>query len=363
MVSYMDLTTHLSGIDMARIVKLKFLTLVTFLLLIVTFSDEVYSNNAQDDAFLGKEKIQSNKEIKYGSERFKSKKQQDNNNKIYEKVFETQIEKSEFYECYDNRQMFSRFKADICADINHKYSNECKGSRKGERCVLNKIYFESFLNLKCQEKSYNEFTNYFLRTPKLNNELITLTYGCKGSNIKKVTNSHKPEKEIEITSKNYKKFLKCQDLEMSMMVNDYEKMVNRYKENRQNTPDNMPDFGKKYYSNLAEYKKNPFKICPLDKVFVESYLIKICKKNNFSSYDSYYFRASNVANINPKIIYKCSSDFTKVKSPKYKEVEHYDESSPLKSTSSLDYAKKECLELGFKNNTEKFGECVLQLSK
>ena len=29
----------------------------------------------------------------------------------------------------------------------------------------------------------------------------------------------------------------------------------------------------------------------------------------------------------------------------------------------LNNARKECLELGFKNNTEKFGECVLQLSK
>ncbi len=414
-------------------------------------------------------------------------------NLMAEKVFETQIKKSEFYECHEPWHHHNNFGADMCEDINHKYSSECKGSGKGKRCDLNKIYFESFLNLKCQEKSYNEFTNYFFRTPKLNNGLITLTYGCKGSNIKKVANSHKPEKEIEITSRNYKKFLKCQDLKMNEMVNDYEKMVNNYKESRKNKPENMPDFGNKYYLNLAEYKKNPFKICPLDKEFVESYLIKICKKNNFSSYDSYYFKASNIANVNPKIIYQCSSDLkmkqvikkakpdeeyvskdsdvfeltiskfndpnfhnyskcpknhiknlksnldlhiracrekgkkkskcdgwqdgvdefkkntikypdrvcgetdslylkthliNQCKKKGYTNLKSYTldmrakdgnsfgvtdyiysckdklkTTAPTKSISSLDYAKRECLELGFKNNTEKFGECVLQLSK
>ena len=46
-----------------------------------------------------------------------------------------------------------------------------------------------------------------------------------------------------------------------------------------------------------------------------------------------------------------------MKKVNYKEVEDYNQPDFLNN------AKKECLELGFKNNTEKFGECVLQLSK
>ena len=109
---------------------------------------------------------------------------------------------------------------------------------------------------------------------------------------------------------------------------------------------------------MVTFKKYPEMVCAsVDKVFLREYLNEECRKRD-------YIKVGPITQVgnrertsaacfnairNTSFIYSCEGKKISI--------------LPSQSTSLLEKVKKECLELGFKNNTEKFGECVLQLSR
>ncbi len=179
----------------------------------------------------------------------------------------------------------------------------------------------------------------------------------KGDSHNKITNEsfHKIENGmdyIEINSDNYINFLLCSNGKIKELTKKYEDKVIHYQEARKTRPGNMPDFGNKYFNNLKEYKKNPYKICPIDKLFIEEYLTNYCNSKNFGTLKNYYFQASNQHNVYPKIFYKCSQ--VKKELQQAKEIDNF---------KNIGIYKKACSSIGFENQTNDFNQCIIELHK
>lgn len=428
----MDLTTHLSGIDMATIYRVKFLTLIILFLISScrTTSNFVPSNDSQFKNFV-KEYKQRNDETPHTHFAMADS---DGNCRgaLWADFNEEDVKKNAI---------------DLCNS--YQGCNQCK--------IVNfenhSVYVEQVENKSSTSDNYKTYdTSNYKReyVSEVNQKL-----------------SKPSEHSININSKNYSFFMKCDDKKIKARLNEIKSNFVDFNCNNKDygTVQNC-NFAKKYYQN---FEKAPYLTCSeLDKAYLNSYLSDECNKRGRKIVESFYLKNHN--DHSKEIIYYCSNEnhkheinknknierdvvygvpegendyfeyleITKEKYPEfflkkrvwsqgggldriylglflnkkckqqnkklgpYKEISglpsheieghpirylcvensnknydssrfdiledgmqkvNYKEAEGYNRPDFLNNAKKECLELGFKNNTEKFGECVLQLSK